>query len=87
MARHTAASGGRGVGGAGGGTWWSRCGCGGRKCIDAKSEEKIRIPSIVERGRRQKQTNKKVSIRENSQNVVTWMEVKTFHLASLILSL
>jgi hypothetical protein len=29
----------RGQRGGGGVTWWSRCGCGGRKCIGAKSEE------------------------------------------------
>ncbi len=48
--------------GGGVGTWWLRYGCGGRKCIGAKSKEKIRIPSIVERGRGQKQTNKKVKL-------------------------
>jgi hypothetical protein len=57
MARHTAASRGRGVGGEGDGIH----GCGGRKCIGTKSEEKIRIPSIVERGWTN-QTNTKVKL-------------------------
>ncbi len=60
--RHTAASGGRGVGGEGHGGRDAICGCGGRKCIGSKSKEKIRVPSIVERGQRQKQTNKKVKL-------------------------
>jgi hypothetical protein len=62
MARYTAPSRGRGVEGKGYGGRDGICRCEGRKCIGAKSEENIRIPSIVERGRRQKQTNKKVKL-------------------------
>jgi hypothetical protein len=61
MGRHTAASGGRGV---------QREGHGGRDADVERGnvlapnlkKRRVRIPSIVERGWRQKQTNKKVKL-------------------------
>jgi hypothetical protein len=57
MARHTAASGGRGVGGEGHGGRDADVE-GGNVLAPNPKKRRVRIPSIVERGRRQKQTKK-----------------------------
>jgi hypothetical protein len=73
MARHTAASGGRGVGGElGGGTWWSRCGCGGSKCIGAKSEEKKSKDSQHSRKRTETKTNKQKGKAVSTEDLPFW---------------
>jgi hypothetical protein len=45
----------------GGGTWWSRCGCGGSKCIGAKSKEKKSKDSEHIRKRTETKTKKRKS--------------------------
>jgi hypothetical protein len=61
MARHTAASGGRGVLGEGHGGGDADVE-GGNVLAPNPKRRRVRIPSIVERGRRLKQTNKKVKL-------------------------
>ncbi len=61
MGRHTAASGGRGVGGEGQGGRDADVE-GGNVLAPNPKKRRVRIPSIVERGQRQKQTNKKVKL-------------------------
>ncbi len=61
MVRHIAASGGKEVGGEGHGGQDADVE-GGNVLAPNPKKRRVRIPSIVERGQRQKQTNKKVKL-------------------------
>jgi hypothetical protein len=61
MARHTAASGGRGMGGEGHGGQDADVE-GGNVLAPNPKKRRVRIPNIVGRGWRQNQTNKKVKL-------------------------